>query len=142
MDWLWGQNLVERRGGVGKETHCNTLQLTATHCNTQKILQHTATHQSSQKILKREILRSDAILAAILCNKHTAAHKRALRSVPKAVAEISRSQVVLLQHTATHCNTKEPYVLLKEPLRRSRDLRWSCCNTRQHTATQKSLTFC
>jgi len=73
----------------GGDRHCNTLQHTATHCNTlrsrrRQTVQHTATH----------------------CNtlQHTATHS----------AHGGDRQCNTLQHTATHCNTLQHTPLTEE----------------------------
>ena len=99
-------------------THNNTLQHTATHCNTMQthvIWQHTAIHCKS---LQR---------TATHCNtlQHTAIHCNTL--------QVSATQQ---QHTATHCNSR--YFLLQTRNKAScNTLQQTAthCNTLQHTAT-------
>jgi len=91
-------------------THCNTLQHTATHCNTWPILQDTATHCNTGKSCCRCYAWTWMVSFGVLqahCNtlQHTATHCNTL------------------QHTATHCNT------LQHGHPR--------CNCLQHTATQE-----
>ena len=70
------------------KTQYNTLQHTATHCNTLHSLQHTATH----------------------CNtlQHTATHCISLQhtaTIFHALQHNDATHCSTLQHTATHCNT-------------------------------------
>jgi len=84
-------------------THCNTLQHTATHC---KILQpcakrYMATHYNSLQLCRT-------------WTPHTLQHTD--RSM--------HAMLIILQHTATHCNTLQHTA--------------THCNTLQHTATHRN----
>jgi len=80
---------------VSERTSCNTLQHTATHCNTPRIYrsqsEQAATHCNTPRIY-----RSHSEQAATHCNtlQHTATHH--------AFTGLRANK---LQHTATHCNT-------------------------------------
>jgi hypothetical protein len=99
MDYLREGKRTRERESVSKEVLCcNTLQHTATHCNTLQererqqrgaLLQHTATHCSTLQHTARERASAKRCFVATHCNtlQHTATH------------------CSTLQHTATHCNT-------------------------------------
>ena len=145
--------LEDESPGVAKSscraaTHCNTLQHTATCCNT--LLQHTATHCHKQTWSCRVIFRTERhcntlnhtatnkpgvaeslCRAATHCNtlQHTAAHHSILHDTVKHCSAHTWScRVIVLrcstmQHTATHCNTLHHTA--------------AHCNTLQHAATHK-----
>jgi len=116
-------------------THCNTLlqctwspevryrEFPLSHCNTQQTLQHTATHCNTRH-----------------CNtlQHTATHCNNCNTLLQRIrSEIQRACTATIQHTITHCNTLQhtathccntPDVSYREPL-------LSQCSTLQHTAS-------
>jgi len=81
--------------------HCNTLQHTATRCNTLQCivrcntLQHTAMHHNTLQH------------TATHCNtlQHTATHYHTPQYIVRCSPLAPSSSNKLLQHTATHCNT-------------------------------------
>ena len=102
---------------------CNTLQHTATHCNT---MQHNAPQCETQR-------HTHALVAETHCN--TLQHMHTCVQVPELeawndedTATVSNTPIHLLQHTATHCNTLQHTA--------------TYCNTPQHTATHARMCRC
>ena len=92
---------------IANRTHCNTLQHTATHCNT---LQHTATQKMNSRNCKLNTLQH----TATHCN--TLQHKKKLQ---KLQIEHIATHCNTLQYTATHCNTLQHNKKIAETANRS-----------------------
>jgi len=76
---------------------CNTLQQTASHCNT---LQHTATHCNTRNTLQRTTTHCNAL-------QHTSTHYNTLQHTATHCNALQHTATHYdtLQHNATHCNT-------------------------------------
>jgi len=121
-------------------SHCNTLQHTATHCNTThgNTRQHTTTHKSHR------VSRIDCdTLTATHCNtlQHIATHCNTLqvnliaRSRLRAIkwvkfnGTLSAAQCSTVQHTATHCNTLQHTATHRKWIHKMQFNLWYDCKT-------------
>jgi len=102
-------------------THCNTLQYTATSCNTLLTgnfftLQHAASHCNT---LQRFAMHFNTL-------QHSATHCNTLQHIEEAVsrqAAVIRDFFPCVQFYSTHCSTRQHTA--------------TQCNTLQHTATHR-----
>jgi len=112
----------------------NTLQHTATHCNTHcNTLQHTATHCNNSVWLW--ILWHEGRMTATHCNtlQLNATHCKTLQHTASITSgtEFCGTKVSWVQQTSTHCNTMHHTATHCNILQHTA----THCNTLQHTAT-------
>jgi len=107
----------------------DTLQRTATHCNTP---QHTATQISIISVPGEKHAACATYCNTTHCNtlQHTAT-QTSIIIVPSAMRAASATHGNTLQHTATHCNTPQ-----NRP--QSSSCQAQCAQLLQHTATQSN----
>jgi len=110
-------------------THCNSLQLTATHRT------HRNTLHTVQALRSTACGHADKCVTATHCNtlQHTATHYT-LRGLCAARCAVNGNT---LQHTATHCNTTQHSTHCAGSAQHGVRARGQMChcNTLQHTAT-------
>ena len=100
--------------------HCNSQQLIAIHCNNCNTLQHSPTSSAYCNLLHHTVPHCTT-LHHVATYSSTVQRRRVYQRCDENMGRVHRSVWGILQHMATHCNTKQ-YTATH-------------CNTLQHTAT-------